>query len=691
MQINPINFYSAQIVMRTQTRKKGAPAIYFKKNIYPGNDFYRYVNGKWLESAHLPPTAHSAGVTHTMQKRFDSCMIHTAKKLIRAASLPRGNGFLSQEQKKHIRKILQATHESTEKFSHSCNNNNIAISRLLSQINSIETKEDIAYTIGYLNAYQIPNLINIGTSQDSYDRNFQVVKFFMGDYSLGDRQYYWNSEFGTTDLFENYESYLKKIGSIWNIENLVNVPKLERKAHRLHQDSVGQSESTKVWTKTRLLETFPILKPLFDALIETVPTIDWSSIEYSIDKTATIHFLNKCIESFSIEEWKIWFNIFVLNFYAPYICPNSARIYHEFFGKALTGLPRAKTGDELWLEVLKTSCPIILNEFCREWCIDLRRRKEVQYFFRRIQKSTLDILNDTEWLDPPTRNKAVEKVRELNIDISFPQGSYKFPIAKVADALQGNSLIEDIIELNRADFEYGIKAVYAANHTPWDNPVFAVNAHYWDYENRIFFPAAILEPPNFLMKGTRKASRSEDYSHRLGWNYGNLGATLGHEITHAFDLEGMRVDQDGLRHTWATRDDQNQYKKKVEHLESFYKKVRQDGLKLDTPYIISEAIADLGGLAIALHALKKEMNEQGWSTLRKQEEIRWFFIAYAYSWQQKMRPMARIRRVYVDEHPPAWTRVNYIVNQFTEWYEAFSVRGGDLYVSPENRVQFFSG
>jgi putative endopeptidase len=84
------------------------------------------------------------------------------------------------------------------------------------------------------------------------------------------------------------------------------------------------------------------------------------------------------------------------------------------------------------------------------------------------------------------------------------------------------------------------------------------------------------------------------------------------------------------------------------------------------------------------------MNTLGWSIKRKQEEIRWFFISYAYSWQQKMRPRARIRRIYVDEHPPAWTRVNYIVNQFSDWYESFGINNGKLYLAPEDRVQFFS-
>jgi putative endopeptidase len=681
--------------MSAHTRKKGGetpPEIYFKKNIYPGNDFYQYVNGNWLDHAHLPATAHSAGISNTIQNKVDKCLLISAKKLMNNAA-SKSNGLLSLPQRAAIRTILTQTKHSIDNFSHNYSANLITMQRLFSQVKSISTKEDIPYMIGYLNAYQVPNVINIGTSQDIYDRNYQVVKFFMGDYSLGDKQYYWNRDFGTTELFDVYEKYLKHMGHHFQLEELEALPKLERKAVRLYNEVAGKSENSKLWKKTAIIEKFPILKSLFNALHAICPSIEWSSIEYSIDKTATMHFLNRCIEEFPIEQWKIWFYGFILNYYAPYTSPWTAKEHHILFGKTMTGLPELRKGDEKWLEVLKNFAPIVLNEFSRNYCINLQRRQEIRRFFNRIQKSTIDILNETEWLDPPTRKRAVEKVNELNIDIGFPKGSYHFPLVQLAASLNSEDLIQNIMELNRADFEYGIKSVYSLNHTPWDNPVFVVNAHYWDYENRIFFPGAILEAPNFLVgkKKTRKARRNPATAHRLAWNYGNLGATLGHEITHAFDVEGMKVNQDGLKHTWATKDDQSQYKKKVEKLEKVFKKVRQDGLKLDTPYIISEAIADLGGLSIALHALKKEIDGLGWSNIRKQEEIRWFFIAYAYSWQQKMRPMARVRRVYVDEHPPAWTRVNYIVNQFTEWYEAFGVRGGSLYLPPEERVQFFTG
>jgi putative endopeptidase len=438
-----------------------------------------------------------------------------------------------------------------------------------------------------------------------------------------------------------------------------------------------------------LIESFPFIKYIFKGLELASPSIKWGSYKYAVDKTATFHLINKCLSDLTMNEWKAWLSIFTINNYYPYISPQTALVYHNLFGKTMTGLPASKKGDDLWLEVLKTKASIPLNEFTREFCLSPKRRKEVIGFFKKIQNSTIDILNQTEWLDPPTREKAINKVESLKVDISYPKGSYQFPLARIADELCNHSLIENILILDKADFEYNIVGVRAKRHTPWDNPVFVVNAHYWDYENRIFFPGPILEAPNFLLSGqTRKKTRA---NHNLGWNYGNLGATIGHEITHAFDVEGMRVDDIGLKHEWATNDDKNQYAKKVKDLQNIFKSIKQDGLQLDASYIISEAIADLGGLSISLYALKKEMNTFGWSIKRKQEEIRWFFISYAYSWQQKMRPMARIRRVYVDEHPPAWTRVNYIVNQFSDWYESFGINNGKLYLAPEDRVQFFSG
>ena len=666
--------------MKTRKHIKGLPIPLLKKSIKPSDNFYDYVNGKWRETAHILPTNATAGIVPSMQNKMNKCIIVAAKKLMYSSNIPaRTNHFLSKQQIEYIKHIFRTTYKTLNA------KNDLAFQKFIAPILVANSKEDLLRCIGGLCAYQVPTLISIGTSQDNYDRNYQLIKLFGTDFTLGDRQYYWNHSLGTEEFFKKYDNYLGWLEKYWGVEGLSRVAHIEKKVYSWYKKSVGQEPSGRVWSYSEIIKGFPVLKEFFEGIKAETPELEWDTYEYTIDKTATIHFLNKCLNELSLPEMRAWLIVFVINNYGLYVAPDK---WHQIFQESMLGVPKRLKGDDLWLEMMKTKAPIILNEFVRDFCLDPKRRDKVGKFFKKIQTSTVDILEKTEWLDPPTSEKAINKVNKLRIDISYPMGYYKFPLAKACRQVTHDNLISNVLTLDKEDFKYNILSVVALNHTPWDNPVFVVNAHYWDYENRIFFPGGILEHPNYIMQ-TRKNKGVRNHTH-LGWNYGNLGATLGHEITHAFDVEGMKVDHNGLKHEWATNDDKRQYAEKVKKLEGVFNKIHQDGLKLDAPYIISEAIADLGGLSIALHALKTEMEALGWSVPRKQEEIRAFFISFAYSWQQKMRPESRIRRVYIDEHPPAWTRVNYIVNHFSDWYEAFGIQDGKLYIPPEERVQFFS-
>jgi putative endopeptidase len=675
---------------RKYIKQDVAPHTKLKNNHKISDDFYDYVNGIWRKQhAHILPTQTTAGIVSDIQNKINARIINHANRLISGQHLTRTNHFLSKSQIQHIKEIFTATHAS---LSSSNQYNMLAFQKFIGPVLVAKTKEDIVRCIGRLSAYQIPTLLSIGTSQDDYDRNYQVIKIFGSDFTLGDRQYYWNHKLGTQHFFDKYATYLKWLEKFWDIHGLDAVIGVEKRAYPWYKGAMGQESTKRIWQFSELIRSFPSLKYFFEGLTEEMPELSWKSYEYAVDKTASIHFLNKCLAEVSIEHLRSWLIVFIINNYGLYITPAIADKWHEIFQDCMLGIPKRLHEDYLWLELMKTKAPIILNEFVRDFCLDPKRRAEVAKFFKKIQEATIDLLVKTEWLDPPTREKAIHKVKNLKIDISYPMGSYKFPLAKAAANLTSDCLFHNALNLDKEDFKYNILSVVALNHTPWDNPIFVVNAHYWDYENRIFFPGGILEPPNFLMQGARGTRKNNSGRKcELGWNYGNLGATLGHEITHAFDVEGMKVTAEGIKHEWATSDDKRQYAEKVADLEAVFQKIRQDGLKLDTPYIISEAIADLGGLSIALNALKKDMEGLGWSVARKQEEIRRFFISFAYSWQQKMRPESRIRRVYIDEHPPAWTRVNYIVNHFSDWYEAFGINDGKLYIAPEERVQFFSG
>jgi putative endopeptidase len=189
-------------------------------------------------------------------------------------------------------------------------------------------------------------------------------------------------------------------------------------------------------------------------------------------------------------------------------------------------------------------------------------------------------------------------------------------------------------------------------------------------------PAGILRPPFFDLK------RSD------AWNLGGIGSAIGHEITHGFDDDGRLYDEHGSYANWWTPHDETIYKKKAQQVvDLFHNEPYMDG-KVDGKFTLSENLADLGGIAIALEALNTMII--GKSDLDANAMYRDFFISYAVSWRNKDRPKKAKDALKTDPHAPAPLRVNLIVKQFEEFYRAFDIRPDEKgYVPPEKRVQLW--
>jgi predicted metalloendopeptidase len=216
-------------------------------------------------------------------------------------------------------------------------------------------------------------------------------------------------------------------------------------------------------------------------------------------------------------------------------------------------------------------------------------------------------------------------------------------------------------------------------HTFWEEGVFRVNAYYYTTFNEIVFPFGILASP-FYKKGANPS-----------WNYGGIGATLGHELCHAFDDEGKEYDQYGMVRRWWTRKDIQRYHKRARDLETIYSSVEVLGKHLDGENTLSENIADVSGLSICLEALRANLRERG-ITCHEDicKEYRIFFISYATSWRTLYRTKKLRSSLATDVHSPPYVRVNKVVSQMDEWYEAFNITSeSPLYIKPEDRIRFF--
>jgi predicted metalloendopeptidase len=176
----------------------------------------------------------------------------------------------------------------------------------------------------------------------------------------------------------------------------------------------------------------------------------------------------------------------------------------------------------------------------------------------------------------------------------------------------------------------------------------------------------------------------------LGWNYGGLGCILGHEITHAFDRDGKEYDPDGFPKKWWTQGDNRAYNKRTKDLIRLFSNEKILEHSVSGSLTLSENIADLGGMAISLDALRRELEKRNVSDDERKKAYQQFFLSYAVSWRVKEKPEKVLQSLFLDYHAPPSLRVNLVVNQFDEWYEAFGIQETDpMFLPPETRIRIF--
>ena len=190
------------------------------------------------------------------------------------------------------------------------------------------------------------------------------------------------------------------------------------------------------------------------------------------------------------------------------------------------------------------------------------------------------------------------------------------------------------------------------------------------------FPAAILQAPFF------------DPQADAAVNYGAIGAVIGHEMGHGFDDQGSKSDANGVQRNWWTDEDRARFEERATKLAEQYSQYEPiEGNFVDGRFTLGENIGDLGGLSMAYHAYKLSLNGQEDEVIDGLTGDQRFFLAWAQVWRGKDREQSLLNRLKSDPHSPEEFRVNGVVRNMDEWYEAFDVtQEHALYVAPEDRV-----
>lgn len=291
-------------------------------------------------------------------------------------------------------------------------------------------------------------------------------------------------------------------------------------------------------------------------------------------------------------------------------------------------------------------------------------KKDITEIVYQIIDTYKTRIKTNEILGEETREKAILKLSKMGVKMGYPDKA-----RAIYDKLVFNpddSLLDIVLSLKAIrELDSLAKLDMPTEPENWAMPGHMVNACYDPFVNDITFPAAILQPPFYSLKQTRSE------------NLGGIGAVIGHEISHAFDSNGAKCDENGNINNWWTDDDFARFEAKVNQMIEQFDGIELPWGKVNGAFIVSENMADNGGVSVTLDIMSRT---EGASY----EE---YFYNWAKVWCQKARPEYQQMLLAVDVHGPCMLRANIPPRNFEEWYKTFDVKDTDkMYIAPEKRI-----
>ena len=631
-----------------------------------GKDFYKYVNGKWLDSVHVPPHISSFGVSEELELSIQKQLQRIVNTCVwKSKTLQNPNS--SDEMEVAIGKFAQSAlnakvQKKSVKF----------VDFVLRDLRCLRDKQDIGRTLGELVKYKIPGVFWLFGQYENQNKTKYTYTLGIGKVGLPDLSYYKKTAPGKSKTLLKYANLLQSAGKLFQIDNLSQIIPLEELLAAAIQKSLSdKSFEMKGADLEKEYSDIP-----FGIIFETMGLANWREELFFVDSKNWMKVLEKMFQHLPIESWKLLFSTEIILHFLPYLPPPFDDIYFEFFHHHLRGQTKKMPQKDLTLLLIQNWMTPFISKLYVEKQEKNGLKKHVCEFVKQLKEAAENRCKNTEWLQPSTRTKAAEKVKKMLTSIGYPDEFGKLSIPD----LNSEILSQNLMTLGAWQTQYEINRLgeKRSQQKDWDEPIFAVNAYYYSQSNEIVIPLGSLYWPFYSPSSS------------FGWNYGGLGCVLGHEMTHAFDKEGKEYDPDGFPKKWWTPNDNRAYNKKSKELIQLFGEQKVLEHPVSGSLTLSENIADLGGMAIALDALGKEIEKKKLSEEERKKAYQQFFLSYAVSWRVKEKPEKTLQSLFLDYHAPPSLRVNLIVSQFDEWYQAFDITEKDvMFIPPEKRIRIF--
>ena len=621
------------------------------------DDFYAAINGEWEKTAVIPDDKPLTGGFTDIHDRIEDLMLETTDKWLEGSDLP-DDPILQNFVKYHR---LVADYDKRQDLG------TAPAQGLIAEIKEL-TYQDYKERLAEYELEGKPNFLPFGVAPDFMDARTNVLWAEGLNTILPDTTYY-------DENHPQREELLAKWREAWTaqleafdfeaaeiVDLLDKCQELDARVAKVVLSSEEGSEYAKLyhpydWEDFKALVPSLPLDSYFTAILGQVP-----------DKIIVPEerFWQAAEQFYSEEAWPLLKASLILAMVANVsgYLTDEIRVLGGAYGRALSGTPQAQSPKKAAYYLAQAPFSQALGLWYAHEKFPAAAKADVEQKVATMIEVYKERLAANSWLTKETRDKAIIKLNAIKPYIGYPEKLPERYAKKIID--ENLTLLENARNLRKIDIaHYWSKWNQPVDYSEWSMPAHMVNAYYDPQKNLIVFPAAILQAPFYDLEQTASE------------NYGGIGAVIAHEISHAFDTNGASFDENGSLSNWWTEADYAAFTEHTQKVVDLFEGQDSYGAKVNGKLTVSENVADLGGVACALEAAKREPDFSA-------EE---FFTNYARIWRMKARTEYMQLLASVDVHGPAKLRVNLQVPNFDDFFTTFDVKEGDsMWREPAERV-----
>ncbi|MDY7537186.1 M13 family metallopeptidase [Undibacterium sp. 5I1] len=637
----------------------------------PCTDFFEYANGTWLKTNTIPADR----ARYTAYDEVTERNLLALKGIAESASAK-----LADQSNSAVVNLIGAYYHSGIDEARIEADGAKSLAADLAQIDSITDRAQLLAVIAHQHQIGVGSLFNFYIDQDAKNTTRYIPQIVQGGLGLPDRDYYLKTDAKTLDIRQKYQSYIATMfGLLGDVPELAkqNAAAVIALETRLAKASMSKVDLRDPKASYHLMDVNGLSK-----LSKLDGSAKWANYfkdiglvdpaQFNVGQPQFIAEAGRMLNTLPLPQWKTYLRWQLANANAKDLSSAFVNANFDFYGRTLAGTKELQPRWKRVLHNLDSNVGEALGELYVAQFFGPEAKAGVLEMVDNIKLAMRDSLAKADWMAASTKQQAYRKLDTIVVKIGYPDKWRDYSQLKVdPNSYAGNNMRAAEFEFKRNLAKFG-KPI---DRNEWGMTPQTVNAYYNPTMNEMVFPAGILQPPLYHIKAD------------LAANYGNTGATIGHELTHAFDDEGRQFDADGNLKSWWTTSDEKAFLKRVAGIEKQFDEFNPiEKLHINGKLTAGENIADLGGDKIALQALRAALkNTPQAPEIDGLTPEQRYFIANAQSFRGKMRDESLRLQLATNPHAPEKYRVIGPIANMPEFAEAFSCPANRSPLRPEGK------